>query len=178
MGSNFEALAGHGEIKYEDELDTFADDNLSLKNALIIHNMTVLADCGITLDLNEAIGKFGNAIYEPKDFNCLRLDVRVKREYDAYSRLSNSKGFKDIESVSVVEATRLSNLPTRMRNAHFNNIESCSIHRGCYGDRAQTSSKNHFSRSSIPSIHPRYRRLYIAKGIGILEWKALGDWRS
>eukprot|EP00375_Theileria_parva_P003269 XP_765950.1 hypothetical protein [Theileria parva strain Muguga] len=80
--------------------------------------MTVVADTGVNLDLSESLNKFGNSVYDPAEFNCIRLDVRVRKSLDSTLRLAFSEEFESVSDIKVVEATKVTRIPFIMNTFH------------------------------------------------------------
>ncbi|UKJ87884.1 hypothetical protein MACJ_000325 [Theileria orientalis] len=108
------------------DFETSLDD---YRNSLIVHNMAVMADTGVTLDLAQSLNEFGNSIYDQKEFNCIRLDVRIKKELDSSCRRPDSREFEHISPVKVVEATKAFATPSIMSGLHKHGMEQCKVHR-------------------------------------------------
>ncbi|CCF73444.1 hypothetical protein BMR1_02g01415 [Babesia microti strain RI] len=112
-------------------LDAYKEDTIC------IHNVTVYADYGICLNLNEVSSKFGNCLYLPKEFNCVRIDVRINKHFDQAefpldnteiqnrNSMSNSPNFP---STSDVSSQFQSNLVTtsifRKSKIHKNSLQN------------------------------------------------------
>ncbi|KAK2197391.1 bifunctional Peptide chain release factor class I/Ubiquitin-conjugating enzyme-RWD-like/TBP domain superfamily/Peptide chain release factor/Ubiquitin-fold modifier-conjugating enzyme 1/Peptide chain release factor class I superfamily/TATA-box binding protein [Babesia duncani] len=79
-------------------------------NVIVVHNIGVFGDFGVSLDLDKVVANFGNAIYEAHEFNCVRVDVRIKSIHDQATRMPNSAGYNLISDTQVVEASRISGL--------------------------------------------------------------------
>ncbi|KAK1441988.1 hypothetical protein BgAZ_400180 [Babesia gibsoni] len=74
------------------------------QNAIVVHNVSAHSDLDVPLDLNLFLKSFSNAVYAPQDFNCVRLDVRVRSCFNAATRLEDSRGFPGIESIAVMNS--------------------------------------------------------------------------
>ncbi|BAM38914.1 uncharacterized protein TOT_010001251 [Theileria orientalis strain Shintoku] len=107
------------------DLETSLED---YRNSLVVHNMAVMADTGVTLDLAQSLNEFGNSIYEKKEFNCIRLDVRIKKELDSSCRMLDSREFEQISTVKVLEATKAFVTPSVMSGLHKHGMERCKAH--------------------------------------------------
>lgn len=91
-----------------DEFDPGFQLENAPRNAIVVHNISAHADFGVPLNLQELLTCFNNAIYEPKEFNCVRIDVRVRSLFNAETRRPDSRGYPNIESVPIIDSGKIS----------------------------------------------------------------------
>eukprot|EP00922_Rhytidocystis_sp_ex-Travisia-forbesii_P030690 GHVS01045306.1.p1 GENE.GHVS01045306.1~~GHVS01045306.1.p1 ORF type:complete len:229 (+),score=20.74 GHVS01045306.1:110-796(+) len=73
------------------------------RGQLVVHNVLMSSQVSCPLDLDLCCCHFGNAVYNPEDFRCLRIDVKSSsREVISISVFSNGKmqatGGRTVES--------------------------------------------------------------------------------
>ncbi|CDR95686.1 hypothetical protein, conserved [Babesia bigemina] len=90
-----------------DEFNTVEYFDIVERHAIVIYNISGHSDFGVRFNLPELALALGNAVYVPQEFNCVRVDVRVRSSLEASTRSDNSSGFPGIEHVPVLEADRI-----------------------------------------------------------------------
>ncbi|XP_954324.1 tata box binding protein, putative [Theileria annulata] len=131
----------------EAQFEDFEDLSQISKNSLIVHNMTVVADTGVNLNLADSLNKFGNSVYDPTEFNCIRLDVRVRKALDASLRLAFSEEFESISDIKVIEATKVTRIPYIMNSFHQDS--DCPIHITSFNNEYTSVKISVFSNGKI-----------------------------
>ncbi|GFE53814.1 Ufm1-conjugating enzyme 1, putative [Babesia ovis] len=120
----------------EVELGAELQLNISAQNAIVVHNITACSDFGVPLDLEEVVRCLGNSIYEPQEFYCARVDVRIKTSLSVDNNITESKGFAGIEHVVVKNADRVpmlqSTLSRRFPNIDPLHLQQCAKLGKCY----------------------------------------------
>ncbi|EDO06977.1 Transcription factor TFIID family protein [Babesia bovis T2Bo] len=94
---------------YPSETDIY--NTLDETSAIYVHNVTACADLGVSLNLDEVAKQLGNVIYDPQEFSCARVDIRVALHLSEDTNLPDSRNYPGIEHIPVRNTKKASILP-------------------------------------------------------------------